>query len=406
MKKTLSFLLAILLFATPALAAANSLPILSDTDIEDVDLSVFEEDISEAIADELSITAPSAILMEKETGYVIFEKNADNPQPPASVTKVMTILLIVEAIEEGKISLDDIVTTSTNASSMGGSQIFLKEGEQMTVSDMLKSIVVSSANDAAVAMAEHLSGTESVFVSIMNERAAALGMKNTTFKNCTGLIDDPEHLTTSRDIAIMSRELIRHDLIKEYTTIWMDTIRNGEFGLSNTNKLIHYYDGATGLKTGFTQASKYCLSATALRDGVEYIAVVMGDLTSADRFESAKTLLSFGFANYSLITTAPDEALLPVPVKLGKTQYVQPVIEGEEKLLVTKNQAGSIVKTIEMMESVPAPVSAGQKIGTLTISDGTSELKVFEIEAGDNVEKLTLGNIFVKYLSLIFTGRL
>ncbi len=284
--------------------------VFKEDDNEVVDAAIFNEETPVSTLSELKISAPSAILMEKETGRVIYEKNADERLEPASVTKVMTILLIVEAIETGKITLEDMVTTSAYAASMGGSQIYLEEGEQMSVRDMLKSVVVASANDCAVALAELISGSESVFVAKMNARAQELGMTNTTFTNCSGLLDDRTHMTTARDIGLMSRELIRHDIVKEFTKIWMDTVRNGEFGLSNTNKLIYYYKGATGLKTGFTSRSMYCLSATAERDGVEYIAVVLHCETSADRFESAKTLLSYAFANYALISVYPDSALL------------------------------------------------------------------------------------------------
>ena len=322
MKKLITILLVVLMLNSQALAAGTDS--LNFTDTEEVDTSVFAETALTASGELPEISAPSAILIEKETGTVIFEKNADSIMEPASVTKVMTILLITEAIERGDLSLDEHITCSTRAASMGGSQVYLKEGEQMTLHDMLKSIVVSSANDAAVAVAEHMCGTEAGFVSMMNARAKELGMTNTNFNNCTGLMDDPEHVTTARDIAIMSRELISHEMIKEYTTIWTDTIRDGEFGLSNTNKLIRYYEGATGLKTGFTNRSMYCLSATALRDGVEYIAVIMHGETSAKRFEDAKTLLSYGFANYTLADTSPAEILPPIPVILGKTQTVQP----------------------------------------------------------------------------------
>ena len=318
----------------------------------------------------------------------------------------MTILLIVEAIESGKISLGDMVTTSAYAASMGGSQIFLEEGEKMSVRDMLKAIVVASANDAAVAMAEDITGSESVFVARMNERARDLGMTNTNFTNCTGLLDDKTHVTTARDIAIMSRELIRHEMIKEFTKIWMDSVRGGKFGLSNTNKLIYYYPGATGLKTGFTSRSMHCLSATAERNGVEYIAVVLHAATSADRFESAKTLLNFGFANYTLVSAYPDKALLPVRVSLGKVPYVQPVIQGIDKLLVEKGTAPKVTKTVEIAEKVQAPVQAGDKLGTLVIKCGDNTLGEYPIVAGDNVGKQGWGDIFGAFLKLLFTGGL
>ena len=316
----------------------------------------------------------------------------------------MTILLVVEEIESGRLSLEDQVRTSTYASGMGGSQIYLKEGESMSVQDMLKSVIVSSANDAAVALAEHIAGSEGEFVNRMNERARQLGMENTSFLNCTGLLEQPEHLTTARDLAIMSRELIKHDWIKEYTTIWMDTVRGGEFGLSNTNKLIHYYDGATGLKTGFTSAAGYCLSATAVRDGVEYIAVVMNCETSQDRFESAKALLSYGFAAYSLVSAAPDEAVKPVKVTMGAKEYIQPEIDGAASILVEKTKTGALVKTVETEETLSAPVKAGQKIGTYTITDGENVLYTADIVSCDEVERLTSGQVFINLLSFVFGG--
>ncbi|MBQ8831010.1 MAG: D-alanyl-D-alanine carboxypeptidase [Oscillospiraceae bacterium] len=376
------------------------------TDTEDVDLSVFAETSVPALGENLEISAPSAILIEKETGTVIYEKEADMVLEPASVTKVMTILLIVEAIERGDLSLGEMITCSARASSMGGSQVYLKEGEQLTLHDMLKSIVVSSANDAAVAVAEHMCGSEAGFVSMMNNRASGLGMTNTNFNNCTGLMDDPEHVTTARDIAIMSRELISHDMIKEYTTIWTDTIRGGEFGLSNTNKLIRYYIGATGLKTGFTNRSMYCLSATAQRDGVEYIAVIMHGETSAQRFEDAKTLLSYGFANYTLADTAPADILPPIPVILGKTETVQPVAADARKLLVEKSDAGDIRCDIDLCTEISAPVCAGDKLGTATVYCGDEVIYTYNLEAADNVPKLSFFDIFLKCLSIVYKNSL
>ena len=376
---------------------------LDFTDNEDVDASIFFDFAESADASgDPQISAPSAILMEKSTGSVIYEKDADSKMEPASVTKVMTILLIVEAIEGGTLSLDEMVTCSTRASSMGGSQIYLKENEQLSVQEMLKSIVVASANDAAVAMAEHMCGTEDVFVAKMNERAAQLGMTNTNFTNCTGLMDDPTHVTTARDIAIMSRELISHDMIKDYTTIWMDTVRNGEFGLTNTNKLVRYYEGATGLKTGFTNRSMYCLSATAERDGMELIAVIMHGETSAQRFEDAKSLLNYGFANYTVIDTLPDSPLPPVEVDLGKSETVQPISAERENLLIPKGSASNITKTVELPEKVGAPVNAGDKLGTVTIYSGEDVIYTYDLIAGDSVPRLTFSEILIKFSKLLF----
>jgi D-alanyl-D-alanine carboxypeptidase (penicillin-binding protein 5/6) len=352
----------------------------------------------------VTVDAKASLLMEAETGKILSEFNAHEKLAPASVTKVMTTLLIYEALAQERIKWDDKVTVSAHAASMGGSQIFFEEGEQMSVRDMLKAVVVSSANDAAVALAEHISGTEQVFVARMNERALELGMVNTHFTNCSGLMDDASHVTTARDIAVMSRELMKHDMIKEFTKIWTDTVRNGEFGLSNTNKLVRFYEGATGLKTGFTQRSMYCLAATAERGGVEYIAVVMHDATSADRFDSARTLLNFAFANFTTVDAQPDEALRPVRVTLGKTPTVQPVIEDGGKLLIEKRDAASISKRVDMNESVRAPIAAGDRLGTLTIYSGENVLGEYSIVAGDSVTKLGWGNIFVSLLRMFFTG--
>ena len=370
-----------------------------------VDLSIFAEGQPVLSAAQITVDVPFAILMEKETGTVLFEREADTQTPPASVTKVMTTLLIMEEIAAGRLGLDDMVTTSTRAASMGGSQVYLEEGEQMSVRDMLKGIIISSANDSSVAMAEHIAGTEEAFVSRMNARAAELGMVHTTFINSTGLPEeDRENLTTARDIALMSRALLAHDLVKEFSTIWMDTVRNGEFGLNNTNRLIFYYEGATGLKTGFTQTALYCLSASAERDGIEFIAVVLHGETSDQRFESAKTLLSFGFANYTLVDIQPAEILKPLRVELGAVDFVQPVLDGHERLLLEKSAADRVTQTVEMVEQIEAPVAAGQNLGTLTVYDGETVLATIPIVAGDAVEKISLGQVFAQFLRLLFTG--
>jgi len=353
------------------------------------------------------IDVPFAILMERETGTVIFEKAADTVTAPASITKIMTALLTLEEIAAGRLTLEDMVTTGPNAARMGGSQIYLEEGEQMTVRDLLKAIIISSANDASVAMAEHIAGTEAAFVDRMNQRAGELGMTNTLFLNSTGLPENErESETTARDVALMSRALIAHDLVKEFSTIWMDSVRGGEFGLSNTNRLIYYYEGATGLKTGFTQGAMYCLAATAERDGIEFIAVVMHGETSDARFESAKTLLSFAFANYTLMHIQPEEVLRPMRVALGRVETVQPVLAGSEKLLLEKTAAGNITQTVELVEALTAPVEAGQRLGTLTVFDGDRILAEITIVAGDAVEKISTIGVFGKFMRLLFTGGL
>lgn len=348
-------------------------------------------------AAELDIDGKSAVLMDVATGTVLYESNPHEPLAPASVTKVMTMLLIMEAIDSGKIGWDDMVTASEAAAAKGGSQIYLKVGETMSVSDMLKSIAVSSANDCACAMAEHIAGSESAFVSMMNARAAELGMKDTHFVNCTGLDDDDsakEHRTSAYDIALMSRELLKnHPMIKKYTTIWMDTVRNGTFGLSNTNKLIRFYNGATGLKTGYTSGAGYCLSASAQRDGMELIAVVMGCESSQVRNAACKSLLDYGFANFAVISPELTEAE-PVPVKLGKSNTVDCRLGDTDSLLIDKAQKNAITTELSMEPSVTAPVSQGQRLGTLTIRSGEQILREVPLVAAENVERLTWGDLF------------
>lgn len=345
---------------------------------------------------DIDISAPSAVLTEKQSGEVIYEKNAHERMPPASVTKVMTMLLIVEAIDSGELSLSDTVTASERAASFGGSCVYLEEGEKMSVDEMLKCIAVVSANDCAVAMAEHMCGTEQSFVARMNERASELGMNNTHFTNCTGLFDDDEHYTTAYDIALMSRELISHELIKNYTTIWMDSIRNGEFGLSNTNKLVYYYDGCTGLKTGFTSLAMYCLSATAMRDGVEYIAVIMHAESVEKRNADAKTLLNYAFANYTLCPLRYESALPPVAVELGTGDCVQPEYKGAEATLIKKQSAGSVEYELKLPESVSAPVEKGDVLGSMTVSIDGKEAYEVSLVASHDVKRLELGGIFLK----------
>lgn len=348
--------------------------------------------------DAIEISSPSAVLTEKVTGEVIYEKNSHERIPPASVTKVMTLLLIIEAIDRGDISLEDTVIASAQAASFGGSCVFLEEGEKMSVHEMLKCIAVVSANDCAVAMAEHLCGSEQAFVQKMNERAAQLGLKDTHFCNCTGLFEDPEHYSSAYDIAVMSRELIKHELIKDYTTIWMDSIRNGEFGLSNTNKLVYYYEGCTGLKTGFTDEAMYCLSATAERDGVEFIAVIMHGETIEARNDDAKALLNYGFANCKLCPLRSPDVLPPVSVTLGSADSVQPVYDGPEAALIAKNGAGEISYSLELPESVEAPVAQGQRIGTLKVILNGETFREVPLLAGSSVESADFGGVLLHLL--------
>lgn len=348
------------------------------------------------------ISAPSAILMEKTTGKVLCEQDAEAQYEPASVTKVMTLLLVMEAIDSGALGWDDMVTASPHAISMGGSQIWLKENEQMTVRDMVKAVTVVSANDCAVALAEHLAGSEPAFVDRMNERARELGMKRTTFVNCTGL-PAQGHLTCAHDIALMSRELIlNHPAIREFTTIWMDTLRDGTFQLSNTNRLIFYYEGATGLKTGFTDTALYCLSATAERDGMELIAVVMHAPTSNDRFDSCKALLNYGFANYAITPVYPDQAIPPVEVLLGERDTVQPVTARECSILLEKSKAGTVTTQMELSPQVEAPVEAGQKLGELRVLVDGEQVDAIDLIAPQEVPRLGIGGIFKRFLNTLF----
>ncbi len=346
----------------------------------------------------------SAVLMELSTGKILYEKNAHQPLAPASVTKVMTMLLIMEAIDAGQIGWDDQVTASEAAAAKGGSQIYLKVGESMSVTDMVKSIAVSSANDCACAMAEHIAGSESAFVDRMNQRAKELGMVDTHFVNCTGLDDDPaakEHLTCAYDIAVMSRELmLHHPEIQKFTTIWMDTVRHGEFGLSNTNKLVRYYSGATGLKTGFTDGAGYCLSATAKRDGMELVAVVMGAESSQVRFAACKSLLDYGFATYAVVKPTLEEALT-VPVVLGKKPLATAVPGQYDPILIEKAQKGRISTQIELDSQVTAPVSKGQRLGTFTIKSGEQILAQIPLVAEKGIGRKTFGQLFIGILKRV-----
>lgn len=354
-------------------------------------------------AAEGEVPAKSAVLMEVSTGKILYEQNAHEALPPASVTKVMTMLLVMEAIDRGQIHWDDAVTASEAAAAKGGSQVYLKAGEQMTVADMLKAVAVSSANDCACALAEHIAGSEGAFVEQMNHCAAQLGMEDTHFVNCTGLDDDPEavnHRTSAYDIALMSRELLgKHPEIKKYTTIWMDTLRGGTFGLSNTNKMVRFYPGATGLKTGFTSQAGYCLSASAQRDGMELIAVVMGCATSKERFAACKSMLDRGFAQYAVVQPQLPETLL-VPVKLGKKETV--AAAGEvHPILVEKGQKNEVTTEYTLEETVSAPVSRGQRLGTATVKMGDQVIAQIPLLAQETVEKMGYWDIWLQLIKAI-----
>lgn len=360
-----------------------------------------------ALAAEPEVAAPSAILMDAATGTVLYEKNAHERLRPASVTKVMTLLLVMEALDDGQISWDDTVTASEAAAAKGGSQVYLEVGETMSMDEMLKSVVVSSANDCATALAEHVAGSEAAFVERMNERAEELGCEETHFVNCTGLDDGEnasEHLTSAYDIAVMSRALLSHSEIKKYTTIWMDTVRDGKFGLSNTNKLVRFYEGTTGLKTGYTSAAGHCLSASAERDGIELIAVVLHCDSSSDRFESAKTLLNYGFANFALVHAEPNEALPTVRVRLGTESILTPTVADASEILVARSELSQVTKTVILEEEVTAPVAAGQQIGTLKIETDERVLAEIPILAPKAVERLTLWQMTTRILKTLCMG--
>ena len=348
------------------------------------------------------VAAPSAVLIERETGTVLYAKDETERRPPASVTKVMTLLLIAEAVDSGELALDDMVTASERAASMGGSQIWLEVGEQLSVSDMIKCVAVVSANDCAVALAEHLCGSEAAFVERMNRRAEELGLENTQFTNCTGLFDDTAHYTCALDIAVMSRELLSHEWIKDYTTIWMDSVRDGASELTNTNKLVRYYEGCTGLKTGYTSTAMYCLSASAERDGTEYIAVIMHAESIESRNKDASALLDYGFANFRLCPLTSGEELPDVAVELGTEASVTPVYDGGGAVLLRTKDAQGLTWSLDLPESVAAPVRAGERLGTLTLSNNSGPVAEVPILAGGTSERLSAPGIFIRLVSLLF----
>ena len=345
---------------------------------------------------ELPLTSRAALLMEKTTGQILFAQNEHEKLEPASVTKIMTLLLTMDAIDSGALAYDDVVTVSANAAGMGGSQVFLAEGEQITVEELLKCVCVSSGNDAAVALAEKVSGVTELFVEQMNNRAKGLGMDDTHFVNCTGLTAKG-HVTSAYDIALMSRELlIRHPDIRRFTTIWTDTIRGGAFGLANTNKLIRFYDGATGLKTGYTTSAGYCISATAEREGMELIAVIMKGETADKRNTDAKALLNYGFSTYALVSAAPEE-----PVSMGQAEQVSLTLPEEGvTALVEKGRVSALERRVDLPSSLTAPVAAGQTVGTLTLLDGETEVLTVPILAAEDVPRRSWSGLFAQLLRM------
>ena len=401
--KILSFIIvfAIIISSCSFFCSAKAKTVSSECDISDIDIPIKAETVNAAIGTTLDIKAKSVILMEPYTNKILYDNNSDEPLPPASITKIMSLLLIMEAIDKGTLTLDQTITASEHACSMGGSQIWLKPGENMSVDHLLKATVIASANDATVALGEEIAGSEEGFVAMMNEKAALLGMTGTTFINCTGL-DAEKHITTAHDVAIMASELIKYPLIKKYSTVWMDTIRDGKSELVNTNKLVRFYKGTTGLKTGTTSGAGYCLAATANRDSMELVAVVMGAESSNDRFAGAKKLLDYGFANYSY--TEIDCALEStfIPVTKGIKQNVRVNTDNNFKLLIKKSDAESIKKEVNLKEKAEAPIKKGDKIGSVDIYVKGEQVGCVDIKALESIPKYTLKYSVIKMIKGLF----
>ena len=381
-------------------AAAKT--VSSECDLSDIAVPIASTDIAPA-GTVLDIKAKSVILLEPQTKTVLYESNSDEKLPPASITKIMSLLLVMEAIDRGDYTVEDVVSASDHAASMGGSQIWLEPGESMTVDDLLKAAVIASANDATVALAEKTAGSEEGFVERMNARAKELGMNDTQFFNATGL-DAEGHLSTAHDVALMSAELIKHPLIKNYSTVWMDSLRNGESELVNTNKLVRFYEGTTGLKTGTTADAGYCLSATAKRDNMELVAVVMGGETSPARFEGAKKLLDYGFANYSFTEIEPEfKSGTEIKVEKGEQSDVSLAANGTLGVLLKKSERADITQNVNLPDSISAPVKKGEKIGEIEVFSGDTLIGTIDIVAQNSVKKLSFARAFLWMLSGLFT---
>ncbi len=401
MKKILVlFLSVILMFSVAFPCSAKTISM--EYNATDLEVPLSSAMTAGEIGQTLDIKAKSCILMEAQTGKILYEANADEVTAPASITKIMSLVLIMEAIDNGQLTLETPVKTSEHAASMGGSQIWLEPNEEMTVNDLLKAAVIASANDATVALAEAVSGSEETFVDEMNKKAKAIGMNSTTFINCTGL-DADGHTTTAHDVALMSRELIGHELIKQYSTVWMETLRNGESELVNTNKLVRFYDGCTGLKTGTTSKAGYCLSATAKRNGMELVAVIMDGHTSGDRFEGAKKLLNYGFANYTFSSLEADLGEnVAVKVKNGEESSVKVGADKNLDILLKRSENGKITQKTEVEEEITAPVKAGQKVGTVKFFLDGEELGSVDIVTKEEAKKLKFSTAFLRLLLCIF----
>ena len=402
LKKIICLILVFVVLSSNCVFAENgAVTVSSECDISDIDVPLSSQTVDAPIGQTLEIHAKSAILMEPVTGQILYEMNSDERLAPASITKIMPLLLIMEAIERGDISLETVVTASEHACSMGGSQIWLEPGESMTVDELLKATVIASANDACVALGELIAGSEEGFVAQMNIRAEELGMTNTNFVNCTGL-DAEGHLTSAHDVAIMSCELIKHELIKKYSTVWMDTLRDGKSELVNTNKLVRFYEGTTGLKTGTTGIAKYCLSATAQRQGLSLVAVVMAGDTSPDRFEGAKKLLDYGFANYAFNVIDANLEQTELKVDGGVADKVKISAKAQLNVLLAKSSKEEIKRTYDLKEGIKAPVKKGQTVGYVNISVGDSDVGRIEITAEEDVKKLTTLVAFTTIVKQIF----
>ena len=354
-----------------------------------------------AVSGAPNVEADSVVLIEQETGALLYEENAHAPKTADGITKIMTLLLAMEAVDEGHLTMNTMITVSSHAAGMGGLQVYLKEGEQISVHDLIKSVAMTSGNDAAVALSEAVSGSESAFVTRMNEKASELGLEDTTFQNCTGLSTDG-NITSAYDVAMISRELLSHEGIKAYAATWIDSLRDGEFQLANTNKLVRFYEGTTGLHTGYVATEGYCISASAERDGMELIAVVFGAPNADARYETAKSLLNFGFANYTMVDVKPDRALAPVDVILGEQEELQPHFAESARILMEKTQKDGLTQTWEIQSQVEAPVQQGQVLGKWSIfaSDGTM-IKEISIVAPEEVPRLTMGGLFSRLLQIL-----
>lgn len=404
LKRLLCSILSLSLFFSFAFPiSAKEVTVSSECDISDIDVPLEAIPTNAAIGQTLDIKAKSVILMEPNTGEILYEANSDERLAPASITKIMSLLLVMEAIDRKDITLETVVTASEHACSMGGSQIWLEPGESMTVDELLKATVIASANDACVALGELIAGSEEGFVALMNERAKELGMNNTTFINCTGL-DAEGHLTSAHDVGIMSCELIKHNLIKQYSTVWMDSLRNGQSELVNTNKLVRFYEGTTGLKTGTTGIAKYCLSATAERNGLELVAVVMAGETSDDRFSGAKKLLDYGFANYSFQVLEAELKEKEVKIKGGTKKTVKVEAVDKVNILLAKNSAEEITRATEWNKNISVPIKKGDILGYVNVFCGEKQIGRIPIKATEDVKKLTIlvaaAHIFSKIFKL------